>query len=69
MLQGMLGGHINVAVDSTGAVPHVAAGKALSSDATTLLKQGLANVGAGKKSLATLRALLVKVSGQSAFSA
>ena len=28
MLQGMLGGHINVAVDSTGAVPHVAAGKA-----------------------------------------
>ncbi|HET9734386.1 MAG TPA: tripartite tricarboxylate transporter substrate binding protein [Burkholderiales bacterium] len=28
MLTAMLGGHINVAVDSTGAVPHVAAGKA-----------------------------------------
>jgi tripartite-type tricarboxylate transporter receptor subunit TctC len=28
MLSAMLGGHINVAVDSTGAVPHVAAGKA-----------------------------------------
>ena len=28
MLTGMLGGHLNVAVDSTGAVPHVAAGKA-----------------------------------------
>lgn len=28
MLSAMLGGHINIAVDSTGAVPHVAAGKA-----------------------------------------
>jgi tripartite-type tricarboxylate transporter receptor subunit TctC len=28
MLTAMLGGHINVAVDSTGAVPHVSAGKA-----------------------------------------
>ena len=28
MLTAMLGGHLNVAVDSTGAVPHVAAGKA-----------------------------------------
>jgi tripartite-type tricarboxylate transporter receptor subunit TctC len=28
MLTALLGGHINVAVDSTGAVPHVAAGKA-----------------------------------------
>ncbi len=28
MLAAMLGGHLNVAVDSTGAVPHVAAGKA-----------------------------------------
>jgi len=28
MLTGLLGGHLNVAVDSTGAVPHVAAGKA-----------------------------------------
>ena len=28
MLTAMLGGHVNVAVDSTGAVPHVAAGKA-----------------------------------------
>jgi tripartite-type tricarboxylate transporter receptor subunit TctC len=28
MLAGMLGGHLDVAVDSTGAVPHVAAGKA-----------------------------------------
>ena len=47
----------------------VTAGKSLSADATTLLKKGLADVGAGKTSLATLRALLVKVSGQSAFSA
>jgi len=28
MLTAMLGGHLDVAVDSTGAVPHVAAGKA-----------------------------------------
>jgi tripartite-type tricarboxylate transporter receptor subunit TctC len=28
MLNALLGGHLNVAVDSTGAVPHVAAGKA-----------------------------------------
>ncbi len=47
----------------------VTAGKSLSADATTLLKKGIADVGAGKTSLAALRTLLVKVSGQSAFSA
>ncbi len=47
----------------------VAKGKALSADATTLLKSGLADIGAGQKSLATFRALMIKVSGQSAFSA